>query len=119
MSQPLYHVTTRAELDAARESGFLAPPSLAREGFVHCCLREQIAGVLARYFRGAGELVLLEFDGSAVGVVRVEAPPGRSVGFPHVYGPLPLAALRRHFILREAAGGHELPRELVPRLTCE
>jgi predicted cupin superfamily sugar epimerase/uncharacterized protein (DUF952 family) len=112
MPLPLFHITTPAELDRARSSGALAPPSLASEGFVHCCFRDQIAGVLGRYFRGAGELALLELDSKLVGATRVESPPGASEGFPHVYGALPLTALRRVFELREREGAFELPEEL-------
>lgn len=113
MAVSLFHITTPGELARAERSGAVAAPSLASEGFVHCCFRDQIAGVLERYFRGEGELALLEFDAHAVGVVRVEAPPGASEGFPHVYGPLPLAALRRRFALESSDSRHELPRELV------
>jgi hypothetical protein len=109
----LYHVTTRTELEAARRTGHLAPPSLAEQGFVHACFREQIAGVLQRYFRGASGLALLELERSQCGRVRIESAPGASEGFPHVYGALPLAAVTREFALERAQDGEfELPREL-------
>lgn len=113
MAPPLFHVTTKPELARAERTGALAPSSLASEGFVHCCFRAQLAGVLERYFRGAGELALLELDPRAVGLVRVETPPGAGEGFPHVYGALPLEALRRVHVLEARDGRHELPRELL------
>lgn len=109
----LYHVTPRSELEAARRAGRLAPPSLVELGFVHTCFREQIAGVLWRYFRGADGLALLELERSQVGQVLVETPPGMDEGFPHVYGALPLSAVLREFELRRGAGGDfELPGPL-------
>lgn len=118
MPRTLFHVTTNAELELARRAGAHAPASLASEGFVHCCYRHQLSGVLDRYFRGAGELALLELDARAVGVVRHEAAPGAQERFPHVYGPLPLSALRQSFTLAPVDGGHVLPRELADELAC-
>lgn len=113
MAPRIYHVTTPAEFELAQRAGVHAPASLKAEGFVHCCFRGQLAGVLERYFRGAGPLVVLELDPRGVGTLRVEAPPGANEGFPHVYAPLPMAALRRTFSLSEGAGGHVAPRELL------
>lgn len=113
MPDTIFHVTTRAQLELARRTGVLAPESLQFEGFVHACFRAQIAGVLERYFRGARDLELLELDAAAVGRTLVERPTGANEGFPHVYGPLPIAAVRRVFPLREEAGHFALPRELL------
>ncbi len=112
MPRSLLHVATPAEFELARRSGMHVPASLASEGFVHCCYLEQLSGVLERYFRGAGELALLEFDAHAVGELRHESPPGVRERFPHVYGALPMSALRRHFTLAPEHGGHALPLEL-------
>ncbi len=119
MPRSLYHVTTPAEFAAARRSSAHTPASLASEGFVHCCYRHQLAGVLERYFRGAGELALLEFDARAVPVVRHEAAPGAVERFPHVYGALPLSALRASFVLEPRGGGHALALEISDALASE
>ncbi len=113
MPEFIFHVLTPGELARARTEGAWNAPSLASEGFVHCCFRHQLAGVLERYFRGAGELIVLELEQRALGRVVVESPPGVAEGFPHVYGPLPLAAVRRTLPMPESAAGHELPRELL------
>lgn len=116
----LYHVTSRTELEAARASGSLAPPSLAAQGFVHTCFREQIGGVLRRFFRGASDLALLELERAQCRHVKLETPPGESEIFPHVYTALPLAAVTRVFALsRGHADEHELPRELSAEAACE
>jgi predicted cupin superfamily sugar epimerase/uncharacterized protein (DUF952 family) len=113
MPEFIFHICSPSEAANLRSTGAVRPASLATEGFVHCCFRGQIAGVLQRYFRGAGELALLELDARSVGPTRVEAPPGASEGFPHVYGSLPLAALRRVHALKPHDGGHALPSELA------
>jgi len=113
MPEFIFHVLTPAELAGARADGAWSAPSLQTEGFVHCCFRHQLSGVLERYFRGAGELIVLELEQRALGRVAVECPPGVAEGFPHVYGPLPLAAVRRALPLHETAAGHVLPPELI------
>jgi uncharacterized protein (DUF952 family) len=89
----LLHIATPAEWEAARAAGEVAPPSLATEGFVHCSTRDQLPTTLARHFAGAGDLVLLVLDPDALGAeVRwEESHPGEH--YPHVYGPIPAAAV--------------------------
>lgn len=86
----LLHVTTRAAWEAARPLGFYEGDTLEAEGFIHCCTPEQLPGVVSRYFPERGpELIVLEIDGSLVtGELRWEG------GFPHLYGPLEVEAVR-------------------------
>lgn len=112
MSRSLFHVTTVPEFASARHTGVIEPLSLAEEGFVHCCFRDQIAGVLERYFLGASRLLLVEFDRTRVGRWIVETPPGAKEGFPHVYGALPVSVVRRTFPLPDNGRGFDLPQEL-------
>ena len=69
--------------------------SLAEEGFVHCSFQSQQAGVAAAIYPGTPALVLLEIDPEKLGgaPVRVESVPGSTERFPHVYGPIPTAAV--------------------------
>lgn len=64
--------------------------TLEEEGFIHCSAsREQAAGVLERYYADhPGPLLLLTIDPARLeSKVRIEG------GFPHLYGPLPVAAV--------------------------
>lgn len=89
----LLHVTTPAEWESARAAGHVTPPSLETEGFVHCSTRGQLAGTLARHFRGAGPLQVLVLDPDRLGAELrwEESRPGGV--FPHLYGPLPVDAV--------------------------
>jgi uncharacterized protein (DUF952 family) len=89
----LLHIATPDEWAAAQRSGLVSPPSLASEGFVHCSTRAQLPGTLERHFRGAGPVVVLRLDAAAVAAdLRwEEGHPGES--FPHVYAPIPVAAV--------------------------
>jgi uncharacterized protein (DUF952 family) len=91
----LHHVLTIAAWEAAQSAGVYAPPELARDGFLHCCTAEQLGFVLARHFAGADGIVVMTFETSAVAAelrwVRSEPdhPP-----FPHLYGSIPVDAIR-------------------------
>lgn len=88
----ILHVTTRAAWDAAQRDGALRAESLDREGFIHCCTEVQLAGVLARFFRGRSGLIVLELDESRLDAEvkwepAAESPDGAD-RFPHVYGAI-------------------------------
>jgi len=96
----IYHLALRDEWEAALRSA--APygrstigRSVAEEGFVHCCLPEQAPRIAERFYKGQHEVVLLSIDTAKVDAeVRMENLEGGSEPFPHVYGPLPLGAVR-------------------------
>lgn len=91
----LYHITTPAEWARAQAAGQLAPASLQREGFVHASTREQVLRSGERWFAGQDGLLLLEIDPQAVAErLRWEDLLGEGQEFPHVYGPVPLTAIR-------------------------
>jgi uncharacterized protein (DUF952 family) len=89
------HLTTRAEWDAAQPAGTYEPAGFAAEGFVHCSTPEQVVAVANRFYRGAGDCVLLEVDPALTGVeLRWEPGADRSDElFPHVYGRIPVTAV--------------------------
>jgi uncharacterized protein (DUF952 family) len=91
------HVTTTGAWAEARRHGRVVAPGLAAEGFTHCCTDEQLAGVLERHFAGVdpSTLVVLDVDLDRVGAeVRWEdGGTGDGERFPHVYGPIPTAAV--------------------------
>lgn len=103
----IYHITTDAAFAASREH--YVADSLAVEGFIHCSNAEQVAGTLRRFFAGKTGLLLLEIDAALLGpkLVHEEGEPG--VDYPHVYGPIPLATVRRTHKID--ADGRGLPAE--------
>jgi uncharacterized protein (DUF952 family) len=105
----LWHLALPAEWDAAVAAGSYERStrgrSLAEEGFIHTSLAHQVRGTAELFYADLDELVLLRIDGDRVGApVKVEG------GFPHIYGPLPVAAVTEARPLRRAAdGGLDLP----------
>lgn len=100
----IFHIATDPEWSVARKGALIAPESLEREGFVHCSTAAQLDGVLARFYAGRDDVRVLAIDpGLLDAELRWEAPahPDGSPNtdaedherFPHVYGPIPLAAV--------------------------
>lgn len=107
----LFHVALATDWEAARESGTYTTStrgvSLEQEGFVHASRADQWRGVHERFYADCPEaLVLLEIDPALLGCDVVDEPvePGRADAetFPHVYGPVPAAAVVRVLPLDEA-----------------
>ncbi len=85
----IYHVTTAAEWNAAKEKGFYESPSLKLEGFIHCSQEHQVAAVLERYFAGIKDIVKLVIDTDKLNSRFVfEWSPSTEDTFPHVYGTI-------------------------------
>jgi len=93
----LYQLVQRpVELKAGQ---YLKPASLQSEGFVHLCLREQIAWVANAFMPDDGVLWVMELDPVLLGAeVRMEQA-GEDGIFPHLYGPIPHQAVARQMPL--------------------
>lgn len=91
----IYHVTTTAEWEAAKEKGAYTTPSLQAEGFIHCSADDaQVKGVLQRYFAGKTNLLKLVIDTDKLSSRFIyEWSPSTADTFPHVYGPINLDAV--------------------------
>jgi uncharacterized protein (DUF952 family) len=114
-SDRLFHITSEEELRTARIEGVYRPAAFAREGFIHCSYRRQVAPVANRLFRGRQGLVLLEIDPARVSSPIVdENLEGGTELFPHIYGPLPLAAVAR---VHAFVGGSDGLFELSPEVS--
>jgi len=91
----IFHITTKAEWEAAKRAGLYNTSSLKEEGFIHCSEDRQISGVLNRYFQNKKDLVKL-----VVETEKLKSPYffdwSTSVEdtFPHVYGPINLEAVK-------------------------
>jgi uncharacterized protein (DUF952 family) len=101
----IYHIASK-ETIAATGSGEYAPASFHSDGFIHCSSADQIEGVANAYYRDVEGLVLLCIDESRVkAVVRWEALDGAKEEYPHVYGPIPLAAIVKAFEMKKSEDG--------------
>jgi uncharacterized protein (DUF952 family)/heme-degrading monooxygenase HmoA len=95
----LLHIALPDDWAAARERGAYRTSTRGRtldeEGFIHCSYPRQLEGVANRFYADLSELVILHVDPELLDAeVRLEPPAeGGHELFPHVYGPIPAAAV--------------------------
>ena len=94
----IFHLTTPEIWAQAQRDGAYTTStrgrSLADEGFVHCSEAHQVEGVRSRFFGDLDDLVLLEVDTDLLtSPWRTEQLDVTDQAYPHVYGPLDLAAV--------------------------
>lgn len=93
----LLHITTAAPWRVALAAGTHVTPSLHHDGFVHLSRPDQVALPANRLYAGRDDLLLLVIDPDRLDA-EVRWEPGvptdpESMRFPHLYGPLPVAAV--------------------------
>lgn len=119
---PIWHLALDEQWCAARESGRYEWSTLGRtlqqQGYIHASTASQVDGVArAFYAEVEAPLVLLELDvrvlEAAGSPVRWEAVPGAPDPYPHVYGPVPVAAVVS--VTTYAVGNPMTARDAGPR----
>ena len=88
-SEFIYHVTTQKEWEQALLNNEYLPLNYAQDGFIHCSIERQIAGVLDRFYKGQSGLVKLKIEKAKVQrPVLFELAHDMNELFPHIYGSL-------------------------------
>jgi uncharacterized protein (DUF952 family) len=93
----IFHIATTADWQRAQSTGSYTTStygaSLAEVGYLHAAQAEQVNGVLARYYADVDEpLVILEIESDLLASPWREDEVGHET-FPHIYGPLNVAAV--------------------------
>ena len=105
----IFHITSRADWEAAQQRGDYRAESLETEGFIHCSTSSQVLPVAENFYKGQSGLILLGIESSLLSSdLKWEAPsggtppPGVPIGdpFPHIYGPINLNAVTNVFDLK-------------------
>jgi uncharacterized protein (DUF952 family) len=108
---PIHHLALPDDWAAAFTSGEyrMSTRGLTIDdvGFIHCSTRDQVESTANLFYADVDQLVLLTIDQSVVEApIRFEPPtPDSAERFPHIYGPLPIAAVTdAKFWIRSASG---------------
>ena len=107
----IYKLFRAEEWAAAKSEPAFAGSTLDRkDGFIHFSTAAQAAETAARHFAGEEGLVLAEIDSERLGMPLKWEPSRGGALFPHLYGPLPMSAVVRTWLL---AAGNVLPPDLA------
>jgi uncharacterized protein (DUF952 family) len=104
ISEPVFHIALASDWAAAQTVGEYRISTLGRtldeQGYIHASFERQVRGVLTAFYSGVTEqLLLLRLDPAALPIVVEPAVVGSAGGargvelFPHIYGPIPVAAV--------------------------
>ena len=114
MTPIVYKLVDRAAWAAAEAAGSFTGSAVdRRDGFIHFSSAAQVGETAARHFAGEADLLLVAVDARALGAALRWEPSRGGALFPHLYGPLPLDAVRAVAPLAlDAAGRHAFPEPL-------
>ena len=113
MTETIYKICDSALWREAERAGvFAGAPVDHADGFIHFSTAAQVAETAARHFAGKEDLLLLAVDAAVLGpALRYEPSRGGQL-FPHLYGTLPLTAVRWVRLLPLGANGRHVFPEL-------
>jgi uncharacterized protein (DUF952 family) len=100
--------------EAERAGAFAGAPVDFADGYIHFSTAEQVAETAMRHFAGVANLILVAVDAGALGAALRYEPARGGAMFPHLYGRLPLSAVRWVQPLPLGADGRHLFPELEP-----
>jgi len=97
MDTRIYTLVRRTDWTAAeRDGAYHGSADDRRDGFLHFSTAAQLRATAAKHRRGETDLLIVEADAPALGDALRFEPAGTRPGlFPHLYGPLPIAAVLR------------------------
>jgi uncharacterized protein (DUF952 family) len=75
------------------------------DGYIHLSTEDQFAETAGKHYRGRDGLMSLTVDLAALGETVVWEPSRGGQLFPHIYGPLPVAAVTARSLFRVDAEG--------------
>jgi uncharacterized protein (DUF952 family) len=120
--ETIYHLVTEGEFRTQAKGDTYIPTRFDQDGFIHCTGEpDTLLAVANDYFSGVEEpvLVLVIKTARLTAEVRFELPvPVEGGGtshlagaqlFPHIYGPLNLAAVTEIGVLQKSAGAYRWP----------
>lgn len=102
----IFHICAATDWQAAQQAGVYRGSAQARaDGFLHLSTAETLAGSLAKHYPDPTGFVILTVRLAALRDVDLRWEPSRGgLLFPHIYGELPLDAVRAVTPARDGAG---------------
>lgn len=83
----IYHIVLPEDWERF-DTDLYTAASLESEGFIHCSFAEQLDAVIARYYGGQKEVVILEIETDELMSRVLNEPSTGNEIYPHIYGPI-------------------------------
>jgi uncharacterized protein (DUF952 family) len=94
-AKTIYKICDAAAWQAAERLGeFAGAPVDLADGYIHFSAADQVEETAAKHFAGRHDLVLVAVAADALGPALKWEPSRGGALFPHLYGKLPLRAVR-------------------------
>jgi uncharacterized protein (DUF952 family) len=111
----IYKICGRLEWQAAKREGLYRGSEVdGRDGFIHFSTVAQTVETAEKHFAGQRDLMLIAVDTEALGVALKWEPSRGGALFPHLYGTMPLSAVRWAKPLSDEDGGKRQFPEFEP-----
>jgi uncharacterized protein (DUF952 family) len=115
----ILHIVKRHDWEDAIRKGEYAPASLETEGFIHCSTAAQVVETANLLYRGQSDLMIVCLEEGQLSSRLIYEPTAHAGDqradalFPHIYGPLNLAAVSEVYEFPcDAEGRFVLPNTL-------
>jgi uncharacterized protein (DUF952 family) len=89
----ILHICSKTDWEKAKKNNVYIADSLLSQGYIHCSTLEQIVEVADHVFNGQSNLILLLIDENKVDKDIKYEDAGNGKFYPHIYGPLNIAAV--------------------------
>lgn len=94
-AKTIYKICDAAAWGSAKRLGeFAGAPVDLADGYIHFSAADQVEETAAKHFAGRHDLVLVAVTADALGPALKWEPSRGGALFPHLYGKLPLRAVR-------------------------
>ncbi len=84
----IYHIVLPETWEKFKNQDFYKAESLKTEGFIHCSFANQLDGVLQRYYKNAGKVLILTLDTEKLTSELVNEASTNNEIYPHIYGKI-------------------------------
>lgn len=111
----IYKIHPAADWALAERQGIFSGAAIdLADGYIHFSTAAQARETAAKHFGGQSDLLLIAVEMAPLGDKLVWEPSRGGALFPHLYGPLPLGAVRWVMRLKLAAdGSHHFPVDMA------
>lgn len=84
----IYHIVLPEVWEKFKDENEYEAESLQTEGFIHCSYRQQLEGVLERYYKDAEKVLILHLNPNLLtSKLIAESSTGGEI-YPHIYGKI-------------------------------